>query len=192
MLELDKSDREAAKASIAKAKAINPVSLDALALSGAVAYIEDRHADLQQEAAAALKINPRFSGAYRVAGGAGGGELPVRGSGGVEPQGARDRSERRPHALGAGRAAPAHGRRGRSAPGAREIVRDRQVRSDDVQPADDARLAGQVRHDDRRQHRLQEPSERNAGHARVRGAARAAGARDLLGEVQVHAARGRF
>jgi cellulose synthase operon protein C len=65
-LEIDKSDREAAKASIAKAKAINPVSLDALALSGAVAYVEDRHADLQQEAAAALKINPRFSGAYRV------------------------------------------------------------------------------------------------------------------------------
>ena len=66
MLELDKSDREAAKASIAKAKAINPASLDALALSGAVAYVEDRPADLQQEAAAALKINPRFSGAYRV------------------------------------------------------------------------------------------------------------------------------
>jgi cellulose synthase operon protein C len=65
-LELDKSDREAAKASIAKAKAINPASLDTLALSGAVAYIEDRHADLQREAAAALKINPRFSGAYRV------------------------------------------------------------------------------------------------------------------------------
>ncbi len=65
-LELDKSDREAAKASIAKAKGINTVSLEALALSGAVAYIEDRHADLQQEAAAALKINPRFAGAYRV------------------------------------------------------------------------------------------------------------------------------
>src|ERR671911_3007387 len=66
MLELDKSDREAAKASIAKAKAINPVSLDAFALSGAVAYVEDRHADLEKEASAALKINPRFSGAYRV------------------------------------------------------------------------------------------------------------------------------
>jgi len=66
MLELDKSDREAAKASIAKAKAINPVHLEALALSGAVAYVEDRHAELQQEAAAALKINSRFAGAYRV------------------------------------------------------------------------------------------------------------------------------
>jgi tetratricopeptide (TPR) repeat protein len=65
-LELDKSDREAAKASIAKAKEINPVSLDTLALSGAVAYVEDRLADLQTEASAALKINPRFSGAYRV------------------------------------------------------------------------------------------------------------------------------
>jgi tetratricopeptide (TPR) repeat protein len=65
-LELDKSDREAAKASIAKAKAINPLSLEALALSGAVAYVEDRHTDLQQDASSALKINPRFSGAYRV------------------------------------------------------------------------------------------------------------------------------
>ncbi len=65
-LHLDKSDREAAKASIAKAKSINPASLDAFAWSGAIAYIEGRQADLQQEAAAALKINPRFSGAYRV------------------------------------------------------------------------------------------------------------------------------
>jgi tetratricopeptide (TPR) repeat protein len=65
-LQLDKSDREAAKASVAKAKAINPVSLDALALNGAIAYIEDRQADFQQEAGAALKINPRFSDAYRV------------------------------------------------------------------------------------------------------------------------------
>ena len=66
MLEIDKSDREAAKASIAKAKAINPNSLDAFALSGGVAYVEDRHADLEKEASAALKINPRFGGAYRV------------------------------------------------------------------------------------------------------------------------------
>ncbi len=65
-LSLDKSDREAAKASLAKAKAINPAGLDALALSGAIAYLEDRHADFQQEASAALKINPRFSDAYRV------------------------------------------------------------------------------------------------------------------------------
>src|SRR5687768_652925 len=65
-LELDKSDRDAAKKSIEKAKEINPVSLDALALSGAVAYVEDRPADLQREVSAALKINPRFAGAYRV------------------------------------------------------------------------------------------------------------------------------
>jgi tetratricopeptide (TPR) repeat protein len=67
-IQLDKSDREAAKKSIAKAKAVNPLGLDALALSGAVAYIEDRNSDFQQEVAAALKINPRFSDAYRVAG----------------------------------------------------------------------------------------------------------------------------
>jgi cellulose synthase operon protein C len=65
-LQLDKSDREAAKAALAKAKAVNPRSLDALALSGAIAYIEDRQSDFQQDAAAALKINPRFSDAYRV------------------------------------------------------------------------------------------------------------------------------
>ena len=66
-LELDQSDRDAAKAEIAKAKAINPVSLDALALSGAIAYVEDRQSDFQAETAAALKINPHFSDAYRVA-----------------------------------------------------------------------------------------------------------------------------
>jgi tetratricopeptide (TPR) repeat protein len=65
-LHLDKSDRDAAKASVAKATAVNPVSLDALALNGAIAYIEDRQADFQREAGAALKINPRFSDAYRV------------------------------------------------------------------------------------------------------------------------------
>jgi tetratricopeptide (TPR) repeat protein len=66
-LELDRSDRDAAKAEIEKAKAINPVSLDTLALSGAIAYVEDRRNDFESETAAALKINPRFSDAYRVA-----------------------------------------------------------------------------------------------------------------------------
>ena len=67
-IQLDKSDREAAKAAIAKARGINPASLEAIALAAAVAYIEGRESDFQQEAAAALKINPRFSGAYRVPG----------------------------------------------------------------------------------------------------------------------------
>jgi tetratricopeptide (TPR) repeat protein len=66
-LKLDQTDREAAKAEIAKAKAINPASLDTLALSGGIAYIEGRQADFQAETAAALKINPHFSDAYRVA-----------------------------------------------------------------------------------------------------------------------------
>jgi tetratricopeptide (TPR) repeat protein len=66
-LELDKSNRENAKAEIAKAKTINPASLDALALSGAVAYVEDRQDDFQADTAAALKINPHFSDVYRVA-----------------------------------------------------------------------------------------------------------------------------
>jgi cellulose synthase operon protein C len=67
-IELDRSNREAAKAAIAKARAINPASLEAIALSAGVAYIEDRLNDFQQDAAAALKINPRFSAAYRVPG----------------------------------------------------------------------------------------------------------------------------
>jgi tetratricopeptide (TPR) repeat protein len=67
-IQLDKSDREAAKAAIAKAKSINQVSLDAFALNAAIAYIEDRRTDFEQEAAAALKVNPRFSDAYRVPG----------------------------------------------------------------------------------------------------------------------------
>jgi len=66
-LQLDQSDREAAKKEIATAKEINPVSLDALALSAAVAYVEDRQSDFKSEAAAALKVNPRFSDVYRVA-----------------------------------------------------------------------------------------------------------------------------
>jgi len=66
-LELDRSDREAAKSQLSKAKAINPASLDALALSGAIAYVEDRPDDFKSDVAAALKINPRFAGAYRVA-----------------------------------------------------------------------------------------------------------------------------
>ena len=66
-LELDRSDRDAAKKAIDQAKSINPFSLDALAMSGAVAYVEDRQNDFQAEVAAALKINPRFSDAYRVA-----------------------------------------------------------------------------------------------------------------------------
>jgi tetratricopeptide (TPR) repeat protein len=66
-LELDKSNRENAKAEIAKALSINPAGLDALALSGAVAYVEDRQSDFQADTAATVKINPHFSDAYRVA-----------------------------------------------------------------------------------------------------------------------------
>lgn len=66
-LELDRGDRDAAKTEIAKAIATNPVSLDALALSGAIAFVEGRQDDFQVQTAAALRINPRFSAAYRVA-----------------------------------------------------------------------------------------------------------------------------
>jgi tetratricopeptide (TPR) repeat protein len=63
---LDKSDRDAAKAEIALAKAISPTGLDTLALSGGLAYVENRQADFQADVDAALKINPHFGEAYRV------------------------------------------------------------------------------------------------------------------------------
>src|ERR1700730_3567492 len=59
-LELDKSNRDGANAEIAKAKSINPLSLDTLALSAGVAYVENRQSDFQADITAALKINPRF------------------------------------------------------------------------------------------------------------------------------------
>ena len=87
--------------------------------------------DFQREAAAALKINPRFSGAYRVPGRPGRVELPLRRSRGAEPQGARDRSERRADALGARRAAAAHRRRSR---GAARCSRDRSRSTSSIRP----------------------------------------------------------
>ena len=182
-IELDRSNREAAKAAIAKAKAVNPAGLDAIALSGAVAYIEDRHSDFQQETSVALKINPRFSDAYRVAGDLAAANYRFEEAVALSRRALELDSERRTHARGPWRAAAADRRRGRSAHGAREGVCHRQVRSDDVQPADDARLARQVPDDRRRQHHRQAPSRRNGGDARVRRAARARGAGDLLEEV---------
>ena len=58
------SDREAAKSAVAKAKT-HPASLDVLALSVAIAYSKIVHR-LSQNSNAALKINARFSDAYRV------------------------------------------------------------------------------------------------------------------------------
>ena len=65
---LDRSDRDAAKAVVAKARSINAGSLDVLALSAAIAYVEGRQSDFEAETSAALKINPRYGEIYRIAG----------------------------------------------------------------------------------------------------------------------------
>ena len=51
-----------------KARAVNPRSLDAMALEGALAYVEGDLEKYQALAAEALKINPAFGEFYRVVG----------------------------------------------------------------------------------------------------------------------------
>ncbi len=183
MLELDKSDREAAKASIAKAKAINPASLDAFALSGAVAYVEDRHADLEKEASAALKINPRFGGAYRVPA-----ELAAanyrfeeavalsRKALEIDPNDVRTLSALGVQLLRTGDEAEARQVLEKSF----AIDKFDQTTFNLLTMLDSLDKFDTI---DRRRHRLQEPSKRNAGDARVRRAARAAGPRHVRQKV---------
>jgi tetratricopeptide (TPR) repeat protein len=67
-LQLDRSEREAARKSIELALAVNPSSLEARALVGAIAYLEDQHDAFQNEVNFVQKINPLYSEIYRVAG----------------------------------------------------------------------------------------------------------------------------
>jgi cellulose synthase operon protein C len=67
-LELDRGNRDVARALVAAALDVNPASLDAHALAGAIAYVEGHPETFQAEVAAALKVNPRYGEAYRVAG----------------------------------------------------------------------------------------------------------------------------
>ena len=53
---------------LAKAKAVNPKSLEALALEGALAYVQGDSATFQARAAEVLKIHPTYGEFYRVAG----------------------------------------------------------------------------------------------------------------------------
>ena len=69
-----------------KATEVNPSNLDVLALQGALAFLEARPADIDQLAAQALAINPRFGDVYRVAGAHAARTLPLRGSGGVDEE----------------------------------------------------------------------------------------------------------
>jgi tetratricopeptide (TPR) repeat protein len=51
-----------------KALAVNPSSLDAIALGAAILYVEDKPREFEAEAAKALAIAPRYGEVYRVAG----------------------------------------------------------------------------------------------------------------------------
>ena len=51
-----------------KALAVNPSSLDAIALRAAILYVEDKPREFEAEAARALAIAPRYGEVYRVAG----------------------------------------------------------------------------------------------------------------------------
>jgi tetratricopeptide (TPR) repeat protein len=65
---IDRDQRAEARKSIARVREINPGSLEALALEGALAYVDGRTAEYEQLTAAALKINPSYGEFYRVAG----------------------------------------------------------------------------------------------------------------------------
>ena len=63
------NDRKAeAKEWLGKIRAVNPKRLEALALEGALAYVEGDTAAFQAAAAEALKINPAYGEFYRVVG----------------------------------------------------------------------------------------------------------------------------
>jgi tetratricopeptide (TPR) repeat protein len=63
------NDRKAeAKDWLGKAQAVNPRSLETLALEGALAYVEGDTATFQARGAEALKIHPSYGEYYRVAG----------------------------------------------------------------------------------------------------------------------------
>ncbi len=67
-LMLDREERGEAQKAIDRALAINPSSLEGLALRGAIAYVEGRTADFEAEVRAVERINPRYGEIYRVAG----------------------------------------------------------------------------------------------------------------------------
>jgi tetratricopeptide (TPR) repeat protein len=67
-LQLDRSERNEARRSIAAALAVNPSSLEAHALTGAIAYLEGRFDVFQDEVSFVHKINPLYGEIYRAAG----------------------------------------------------------------------------------------------------------------------------
>ena len=66
--DLDDRDHAAAQVSIDRALAINNQSLEARSLVAAVAYVEDRLDDFEEEVERVLALNPVYGDVYRVAG----------------------------------------------------------------------------------------------------------------------------
>ncbi len=67
-LSIDEDRRKDAADHIERAKAINPHSLEALALAAALAFVDAREDEFQTNLAAALKINPLYGELHRVTG----------------------------------------------------------------------------------------------------------------------------
>ncbi len=65
---IDRDKKPEARESIARARAINANSLEAIALEGALDYVDGRTEEFQALAAAALRIHPTYGEFYRVAG----------------------------------------------------------------------------------------------------------------------------
>ena len=65
----DANQHDEARQALDKALAVNPASLDAIALRAALSYVEDKPQEFEAEAARALAIAPRYGEVYRVAGG---------------------------------------------------------------------------------------------------------------------------
>jgi tetratricopeptide (TPR) repeat protein len=64
----DQDKKQDARDATQKALAINPKSLEALAMQAGLDYVEGRTAEYQEGVAAALKINPTYGEIYRVIG----------------------------------------------------------------------------------------------------------------------------
>jgi tetratricopeptide (TPR) repeat protein len=65
---IDRDRKSEAREAIARVRAVNPNNLEALALDGALAYVDGRMAEYEQLGAATLRINPGYGEYYRVAG----------------------------------------------------------------------------------------------------------------------------
>ena len=64
----DANKHDEARKALDKALAVNPSSLDAIALRAALSFVEDKPQEFEAEAAKALAIAPRYGEVYRVAG----------------------------------------------------------------------------------------------------------------------------